>query len=68
MSTEELDDLRFDYDEEQSGFGMAIILGLVLALMIGAFIWFVVQFDPLTEDFIDNNAPVATATPDAGDL
>lgn len=49
-------------DEERSWIGMALTLIIALVLMIGAFVWFVIQFDPLTEDFIDGQAPTPTPT------
>ncbi len=53
---------EYEYGDEESWIGISIALALVLILMVGAFIWFVVQFDPLTSDFIDTEGPTATAT------
>lgn len=52
----------FDEIEESSGIGMAIMLVLVLIIMVTSFIWFVIRIDPWTDDFVDSNTPVATAT------
>jgi hypothetical protein len=56
------DGIEYDFPDEESWIGISVALALVLILMIGAFIWFVVQFDPLTSDFIDTESPTATAT------
>ena len=41
---------------------IAVALCAALMLMIGAFVWLVVQFDPLTDDFIDGGEPTLTET------
>ena len=41
---------------------LAIALAAALMLMIGAFVWLVVQFDPLTDDFVDGGEPTLTET------
>ncbi|MEZ4523885.1 MAG: hypothetical protein R3A46_19965 [Thermomicrobiales bacterium] len=62
------EDLYLEEPEEPSAIGLAILLVVVLALMVIAFIWFVMQFDPLTTDFIEGDPPAATATEDTGGI
>ena len=68
MRMNDTSELDFEYGEEPSGFGLAVALVLVLVLLVGAFVWFVVQFEPLTDDFIDNDTPIATATVPADEI
>ncbi len=56
------DQLDYEYGDEDSWIGMSVAFALVLMLLIGAFVWFVIQFDPLTSDFINTDTPVSTAT------
>lgn len=53
---------EFEDVDEGSWFGTALSLVIVIVVMVVAFVWFVIQFDPLTSDFIDSDPPVATAT------
>ncbi len=55
-------DPEYEYDDDRPWIGMALSLVLVLVVLVVAFVWFVIQFDPLTSDFIQSDAPVATAT------
>ncbi|CAN5710180.1 hypothetical protein BH23CHL2_BH23CHL2_17330 [soil metagenome] len=58
----EHDEFELEYTEEPSGAALALLLGVVLVLMIIAFVWFVVRLDPLTHDFVGNDDPPVTVT------
>lgn len=61
MEQDELE-LELEYAEEPSGTALALLLGVVLVLMIIAFVWFVVRLDPLTRDFVGDDDPPVTVT------
>lgn len=48
------------YGPESSALSIALILAVVLLLMVSTFVWFVVEFDPLTDDFVEQPEPVVT--------
>jgi len=56
------DYLDYEYGNEDSWIGTSVALGLVLIILIVAFVWFVIRFDSLTSDFINTDSPVGTAT------
>ena len=54
--------------KKRTAIGAVIALTVVLLIMISAFVWLVIRFDPLTDDFVDGSDPVPTqTTPFEGD-
>ncbi len=52
----------FEPKAEGSGLGSAFLMIVALAVFVIAFVWFVINLEPLTEDFIGGDQPTPTAT------
>ena len=55
------------WEDRQPVWTQATVLALAVAILIVAFVWFVIRLDPLTSDFIEPDAPSPTATIDSVD-
>ncbi len=59
MDDPEYDEFVFEV-EDQPGWSTAVLFAIALAILVIAFVWFVIRIDPLLGDFFPADEPTPT--------